>query len=58
MARSYHKRIYLTHETYVGQLKNIMGPPIPGRGVPKIDVFLLEMILFLTKSRALIVTKK
>ena len=35
MARSYHKRKYLTNETYVGQLKNIMGPPIPGRGVPK-----------------------
>ena len=38
MARSYHKRINLTNESYVGQLINIMGPPIPGRGVPKIDV--------------------
>ena len=39
MARSYHKGINLTNESYVGQLINIMGPPIPGRGVPRIDVF-------------------
>ena len=39
VARSYHKRINLTNENYVGQLINIMGPPIPGRGVPRIDVF-------------------
>ena len=39
MARSYHKRINLTNESHVGQLINIMGPPIPGRGVPRIDVF-------------------
>ena len=39
VARSYHKRINLTNESYVGQLINIMGPPIPGRGVPRIDVF-------------------
>ena len=52
VARSYHKRVNLTNETYVGQLKNIMGPPIPGRGVPRIDVFfLLEMInIFNQKS--------
>ena len=28
MARCYHKRKYLTNETYVGQLKNIMGPVV------------------------------
>ena len=39
VASSYHKRINLTNESYVGQLINIMGPPIPGRGVPRIDVF-------------------
>ena len=62
MARSYHKRINLTNESYVGQLINIMGPPIPGRGVPRIDVFFagndfyleLKVVpLLLLKSRAL-----
>ena len=41
MARSYHKRISLANESYVGQLINITGPSIPG-GVPRIDVFFAE----------------